>query len=1071
MPSQSLANLTRLRETQHATRLYLVTYRPPTIWSAQVDGNPNANARSFTVKNIVSVETPFADCEVWFGSTAGASDIGIGRFKSLVATTLEIALNNFDLANNNFITLKKNIRPEAKITKLKRGTEIREDTDVAYTDQNDEYLPLANFGPPAVAWLDPSTGLATVFFHSSARAVALGETITDYLWTFPNGTPATSTLQGTEGSPIAVQWDAEGQYYCSLEVADSNGKSSVGYRPVFILDKNNPPPFFDESDPAAAQFVFEPIESDADNGGAATTITVRGDATTENFPELAQVVLFAEDWFGNEKVSIGGDYLYRENICFVGFIRSGTVERDYKSQTTTFAVDGIIPFLEQVYGKAGNFKRDTAPDNWHEFRHLNSNRAGVHLLMWHSTIARLADISLSSLDYAMKLLDIAEGNIKEQVTMLLAQNRCRLVSSFAGRIYFVPNPQLLPLADRPTTKVLDLEFKDLREVVDVGEINDHSRVARVEFFGFRQGLDDESNIIDIPINALAPKKENAFGSVVRVEGIRCNTQDEANILAGLYEGWYNNPYEAIALELRANYRVCDPAVSEYVTLTLAPTQNNRGLNLDHLVCWTRRVAYSYDGALQRLLTSAILEGDSYGVEGITGPYPDELPPIPDPPPIDPFPDPDPFPIPDPPPPDITAPGDGSLAYIATTKGVAKGENLLTTPVWTPVNSGLTGTALDVVELKFDPWSSNGTNLTRLWAITKDGVYLATGLPSAVAWTQKLSLATITTMLAGVGIGSPSVTNQLLLSIQYENWVAIAVAKEHTPSNFFGQDEWRFYLIYSLDAGANWNVDTSKFVSTFNDYEDATDWVSTITYTVSDHLFDVIYAAGMVGHQSDVNGQDCGIFGGGWNADVAKVTGAAGSWAFYTHLGGQAVGASGKRYMPLYADASSAVYADDDHAYWYSFVNASWRGVAYQTLPNVLCGTADPSDYQDDLAMTSPTRLVDWCTFNPDALYLAVRLAATNTDDLFSSQDGGDTWVKVNANFFTRGSSALPANSAFCMVVGFIDVGDSELKVLLTLDHGNTWNDVGNNNEIYTDLAMVSGDYARSVKPDWMFVSP
>lgn len=422
-------------------------------------------------------------------------------------------------------------------------------------------------------------------------------------------------------------------------------------------------------------------------------------------------------------------------------------------------------------------------------------------------------------------------------------------------------------------------------------------------------------------------------------------------------------------------------------------------------------------------------------------------------------------------------GDGSMAYVATSLGVARGTNLLTTPSWIDVSTGLAGAALDVVDIKFDPYSTgvidviSGTQaLTKMWAMTKDGIYYGTGLPNTVTWTQQLSLAEIATLLTGVGVGDPAPTDQLLTFIQHEGLVAIAVAKEHTPSNFFGQEEWRFYLIYSLDFGANWSVDTSKFTSTFAPYEEEDDWQSTITFTPSDHLYDVIYATASVGNQTTVAGQNCAIPGGGWNSNLQKVTGVTGSWAFYSHLGAQS-DQTGLRFLPLYTNAAGGVLSDDEQSYIYSFIATSWRGFAYRAVNNVLCTASDNATYFDDAGMDNPTRLVDFCTFSPNSIYLAVRDGVTNTDNLFSSADGGVTWDELNANAFMLGTSALPSNALYCLWVGRVDVGDSELKVWLTLDNGVTIDDVGNNNEISTVLGLGGTDYARRIKPDAVYRTP
>jgi len=232
MPAISAANLARLRTTRHATKLYLAVHQPATLWTGRVNGEHAIRATSI-IFNSGSGTTPNANYEIWFGTSASANDIGIGRLKTHpggASGTLTIAPNNFDLASGNYITVKENIQPQSVQPYV--GTTIYEDWDTAYTNQNTQYRPLARMGCPACAFIDPDTGLATVNFWSDSEAIS--GSLSSYLWTLPGATytVGNSTTAGTSGVPNTVTWDTSGQKWCSLRVTDSNGNTHTTYRPL-----------------------------------------------------------------------------------------------------------------------------------------------------------------------------------------------------------------------------------------------------------------------------------------------------------------------------------------------------------------------------------------------------------------------------------------------------------------------------------------------------------------------------------------------------------------------------------------------------------------------------------------------------------------------------------------------------------------------------------------------------------------------------------------------------------------------------------------------------------------------
>lgn len=620
MPQLSSQDLTRLRTTRHHTQLYLFVYKPQTIWTARVNGAQNQGDTSIAVNNVVQIKSPPTHAHIKVGSAAGRDDYGTLRYKSYGSPTLHVGAHNALLPNGAYLTLVEEIKPATIIPRINASGTVYEDRTLPYADQTENYHPLARFGCPAVAWLE--NGNATVNFYSDAVALAAGATITNYAWSFPSGTPSSSNQSGSVATPVQVTWTHEGQYYVSLTVTDSNGKTHTTYKPVFVAHRDNASSFYDKVE-------VTKLEGDIERGGWSAAFKVRDSATESDFPDNALVVLAADDWYGDERVSIGGDWTYRENIVFVGYVRGDTIAKKFGDGAVQFEADGIGVILDNLLAWGANLKRKRTPTKWHELKNMNPDKVAFHILTEHSTLDHICDLDLSAPSYSLKYIDTTESTLRDQLSeQLYTCVRARIASSRTGRLYARANPQLLEPADRPTTSILQTDDDDLRDEVDLGTEHHEKQVAQVDFIGFKYGEDSEGNMTIDPVFSLAPKRQWATGQVERVDGIRVRDQEEANVFAGLFEGWRNNDFSDISIAWRGNYRVFDIIPHERINLNLRADQNNRGLDFNATDCWTKRVTLKVQGGA--LLVDTVVEKGSYGNAGKSGSYP-TVPPSPPPP--------------------------------------------------------------------------------------------------------------------------------------------------------------------------------------------------------------------------------------------------------------------------------------------------------------------------------------------------------------------------------------------------------------------------------------------------------
>ena len=787
MPTVSAADLVKLRTTIHATALFLNVYKPATIWTAQVDGTQTAGDTSITVKSVSQTRAPQRHYQVLFGTTAGARDLGETRWKSYGASTLNVGAHNSALPDNAYITVKEEIKPRAVHVAISATDVVSEDGDVAYTNENTQYLPLARIGCPAVEFRDPVTGIATVNFWSNPTAIAAGATISSHAWDFKDGNPASSVLQGTALVPIAVQFNSATPRYITYTTTDSNGKTHTRYIPVFTPD------LWGAGAPYS-QVEVSSLEGSADASGWRVALRVLGDADTTEFPNQALIVLSARDYYGADLGSIGGQWRYRENIVFTGYIVGGTVKKQAATGAVEFEAEGIGTLAGRLPGLAATLETNAAPTGWHQLLGMNYNLAAHHILTQHSTLSQIADVNLGLLTYLDDALDLPESSLREQLgPALAAAVRGQFGSSAQGMIYLQSDPQLLAVASRPSTIVLSTQLADFRDEIDFGDEQQGKPVSRIDL---------SANLAnDTPVFSLAPPYAWEEGQMQKVEGLRADTQNDGNDIAGIVEGKENNSFNSVVLNWRGNYRVFDPFPAEPIQVSIAANQNLRGLAWTNQKCWPYRVSYEYRRS-GILLANAVVSKDSVPSSGVTGEYPTELPTIPDPivPIVEPA-------IELPTAPAIEFPG-GSEAgefraavYLATSEqGIFYTTDFTgpggAMPTWVRVNGGLP--ILQVKKLTADPVLPSAHQYCLLEESVFSGggghyIYYRPGSGNWVSVLDRTQAAALLGVLAADIAFSDIATDVHLAG-------KLGVIVHHVSGNM--------YYVYTLDYGATWAAGNS-----------------------------------------------------------------------------------------------------------------------------------------------------------------------------------------------------------------------------------------------------------------------
>lgn len=611
MPAISSADQTTLNTFPQGAKFAMAIFQPASIVTAQVSGSPSVGATNISLTGVSTVEAPEAHFTVFAGSAAGLSDGGKARLRSLVGSTLTVAPNFIDWATYPYITVKKVIEPWSILPDLNND---KEDTNVSYSNQNTQFHPLGRIGTLGVVGYTD----VPVKFWSSSTAIASGASLSSHAWTFPSGTPASSSSAGSSASPISVTWGtATGMtpHYVKYVVTDSNGKTHTRRVPVWI---------FDSIDDAYCDFTVDSMSGTFESGSWQASFTVYGDADIAQFPEDALCVVFAQDHYSGHQTSIGGNWKYRENIVYAGWITKDTVHQDADEGSVKFDTVGPVEKMKQLLCWPANLERASTPDKWHELKNMTCDLAAFHILTEHTTMDIICDFVLSGNTKKMLYIDIPEDNPQAQIQEYIAKPiGAALLSDRQGRIYLEENPNLLPVASRSAiTTVISLDINDpIRSDpgLDLAVEEHEKQVAQVDFVAFGYTGSDPR-----PYYSLAPGNQYETGDVQKIDGIRADTQSEANTLAGLYLANGNNIWREVQIPV-FNWRIFDIAPQEYTKLTLAAADTKRGIEWTEQKLICRSVEIEYNAEDATVYVNPSFEKDSFGPAGITGDYPDSPP--------------------------------------------------------------------------------------------------------------------------------------------------------------------------------------------------------------------------------------------------------------------------------------------------------------------------------------------------------------------------------------------------------------------------------------------------------------
>jgi hypothetical protein len=597
-----------LRSGRQISRLKLAILKANVIYTAQLATAPVSNDGVSTL-SITNESGTLASVKdgmmLGVGSSAGASDKGNARVRSIVSGTLTIGLtSDIVFAAGDYLTITDDISWWAKPAPLS-GDAINVDGDIAYTNQHEDWKPMVIMHPDAVLELSGAT-VSISDFDASESWVPGGGTISSYAWSAPG---AASITNGITATPT-ITYNATGTYLVGCTVTASNGESNSGYRKVYVWSETNPP---------VTSFKLSNISGSYDSGGWTCKVETYNGVNIADLYDGAKVILFADERYGNHAGSIG-PVAGRESIKMIGWVDSASIEIGYDRSSVTFDICGPATWLAKLPAQGTDLTDDSGtPTTWATVEELTLDKALADICTWQSTAGMIIDVYPSEDTRRLPSVDgLSSGTTWSALTSLAEKIKTRPCADRYGRLFVEADQQLLETADRSTIPtVMDIERQDWREKVGF-ERGGTAKYSQVEVNGTYWSGSSHT--------AARAGYGNYPGRLGQSQSVTMifDDEDQATAIVGHLREKLNNPYPAVYLYLAHNQGLVDVCPRQYVSMSLAAADTPMGLVWSAKRLIPRVVSLEQQGN-GALVTELECEAETSGTPGVRLPIPTEEP--------------------------------------------------------------------------------------------------------------------------------------------------------------------------------------------------------------------------------------------------------------------------------------------------------------------------------------------------------------------------------------------------------------------------------------------------------------
>lgn len=621
MTRLTAADLATLRTHPQSTSLYLSIFRPNIIFRAMIDGAVARGEREIPYSSVQVGTSPtdiHAGQTMWVGSVWGKRDKGKVRVKSVtgdftsgVITVAENSDINWQNGDSIEVLNYYEVWPVyPRIIHDPNNDEsviFYKDYDIEYSSQNATLGTFVNAGPHRAIFRDCASGLASTYWSSTGTYNLLSGTIVNYSWSFEGGTPSTST----SAHPGTVTYDAPGHYVTKLSVTGSNGTSDTTYRYISVYDypgcgTGTPP----------TRWELDSLDGSRAEGGYTANLTLH---EIIDINEGDCVVLFAEDWYGDTKVSLGGNHPRSASIVFSGYVLDDSIRINYRNSTVEFQAGSVSQIMKQGEGFSCSVESKSSPSTWFELADMDVRRAIYHYLRWHTTVLNTTDVQFLGTDQKIQFFDADRGSLYDAIDSLIRSALVgEVVADRQSKLWLEVSAYAVPNATGTYTSIMDIAKGDWINEPRIDE-SLSNQTSFIEMGGI--AYSGSSTGTFSPLLTNAPGDAPSYrGKVKHTQGLALSSQSQLNQLAGNVLAFDNSRFPVIDMEMAGNYRNLDIAPQEGLLIDIAAEDNMRGrrVNAPYNVS---NMSWSWDAKKQILVPRTTFSIITSGLAGQTIPIP------------------------------------------------------------------------------------------------------------------------------------------------------------------------------------------------------------------------------------------------------------------------------------------------------------------------------------------------------------------------------------------------------------------------------------------------------------------
>jgi hypothetical protein len=565
----SNSNLELIRSRPQRTKLYLSIFQPQIIFKARINNASIAEGERVIDYDTVSLGSYTAiepNFSMWVGSTDGGQELGKIRVRSATSSQITVSENSdIDWADNAYLTVFRFVELWPVFPRIIQNPSSPEDVifykdfDIPYTNQNSILGTYINMGPNRAAWLDPASGQTQLYYSSTGTYNLLGNSLS-YQWFFEGATVTGSS----SANPGYITYNQPGNFTTRLIVSGSNGAIDTAYRYASIYNEANPP---------IQKWQLNSLSGSRDEGGYRASFKV---FQTIPIQEHAIVVIFGENWYGNTKQSLGGNYPNASGIFWTGYVDKDSIAYDYQHSEMSFDAQSITQMMKESSGFSVSVESKANPSKWYELLDMDGRRALYHYLRWHTTALQISDFQFVGDDRKIQYFDSDRESIYDALDNYMRDTLIgQVVSDRQGKVWMEVEAQAYTNPTGTFTSVMEITRRDWMNEPSIEE-----RLSEDLAFLEMGGIAYSGTVTGTFSALLASAPGNApgfHGSLETHEGLALLGQDQLNQLVGNVWANKNSPFPTVGFDSALNLSNLDIAPQETILLDIARQDTIRNL--------------------------------------------------------------------------------------------------------------------------------------------------------------------------------------------------------------------------------------------------------------------------------------------------------------------------------------------------------------------------------------------------------------------------------------------------------------------------------------------------------------